>query len=416
MNVLRSLTVLSLVALAAQASQAIAEEPKAEDLVEVEQDLATSVTRQAELLLQAKAAVEEQGQLSDRLVTLAETVAVQERELATVEKRQGRLKTEIAAINLNLAAKQDVISEILAGLQRLAQNPPPALVVAPNDVLGALRGAMLFGTIVPELRNAAQQLHEQLTDLKSLRDQFEIEARQHDDALVALNASRNDINKLIEEKKAFARSSKQELEIEHKRSEDLAAKATSLKQLLAALAEDKAIAEAKQTAAAKARAEAERLAQEKAAIPQMAFSKSQGQIDFPAQGQIIRRFGDDSGLGTRLDGIVIATAKQAQVTSPVTGKVEFSGKFRSYGQMVIVNAGEGYLVLLAGLEQTLATHGQSVKAGEPVGLMGDKPGPLATSNGLTNLTTPVLYVEFRKNGDPVDPTPWWIGIRQEAMR
>ena len=416
MNLLRSLSALSLIALMAQAPLAMAEEPQAEDLAKVENELASSASRQAELLAEAKFTVAEQDQLSSQLVALAETAGVQERELATVEKRQVKLKTEIAAINLDLAAKQDVIAEILAGLQRLAQNPPPALVVAPDDVLGALRGAMVFGTIVPELRNAAQALHDQLADLKSLREKFEIEARQHDESLVALNASRADINKLIDEKKALALSSKQELGLEQKRAEELAAKAISLKQLLAALAEDKAIAEAKQSAEAKARAEAERLAEEKAAMPQMAFSKSQGQIDFPAQGQIVKRFGDDSGLGTRIDGIVIATAKQAQVTSPVTGRIEFSGKFRSYGQMVIINPGEGYLVLLAGLEQTQASHGQSVKAGEPVGTMGSKPGPIATSNGITNMTNPVLYVEFRKNGDPVDPNPWWIGIRQEAMR
>jgi murein hydrolase activator len=416
MTLPRSLAALSLIALVASASTAMAEEPRDQDLVAVEQELAASTTRQAELLAEAKAAVAEQDQLSTQLVTLAETVSVQERQLATVEKRQGKLKTEIARINLGLAAKQDVISQILAGLQRLAQNPPPALAVAPDDVLGALRGAMLFGTIVPALRNEAQQLHDQLADLKSLRDQFDVEVKQHDDTLVALNASRNDVAKLIEEKKAAAQTTRQALDVEKKRAEDLAAKAISLKQLLAAIAEDRAIAEAKRTAAEKARLEAERLAAEKAALPKMAFSKSQGQIDFPAQGQIVKRFGDATGLGTRLDGIVIVTAKQAQVTSPVTGKVEFAGKFRSYGQMVIVNPGEGYLVLLAGLEQTLATHGQSVKAGEPVGAMGDKPGPMATANGLTNLTTPVLYVEFRKNGDPVDPNPWWIGIRQEAMK
>ena len=422
MNLLRSLSALSLIALVtqaqavAQAQAAMAEDVQQQDLVAVEQDLATSAARQAELLADATMAIAEQEHLSNRLVALGETAAVQERELATVEKRQTKLKAEIAAINLDLAARQDVIAEILAGLQRLAQNPPPALVVAPDDVLGALRGAMLFGTIVPELRNAAQTLHDQLTDLKSLREKFDSEVRQHAKARGALELSRTDINKLIDEKKALALSSQQLLDVERKRAEDLAAKATSLKQLLAVLAEDKAIAEAKQSAEAKARAEAERLAAEKAALPQMAFSKSQGQIDFPAQGQIVKRFGDDSGLGTQLDGIVIATEKQAQVTSPVAGKVEFSGKFRSYGQMVIINPGEGYLVLLAGLEQTLATHGQSVKAGEPVGQMGSKPGAMAASNGITNMTNPVLYVEFRKNGDPVDPNPWWIGIRQEAMR
>lgn len=416
MNLLRSLGALSLIALMAQAPAGLAEVATPDDLTAIEQDQALSAARQAELLAEAKAALHEEEQLSGRLVALAETVSIQERQLAVIEKRQAKLKTEIAAINLDLAGKQDVISEILAGLQRLAQNPPPALVVAPDDVLGALRGAMLFGTIVPELRRAAQQLHDQLTDLTTLREKFAVEAKQHDETLVALNASRNDINTLIAEKKALALASQEALDAERKRSESLAARATSLKQLLASLAEDKAIAEAKRSAEEKARAEAERLALEQAALPKIAFSKSRGQINYPAQGQLIKRFGDATGLGTRLDGIVIATAKQAQVTSPVAGKVEFSGKFRSYGQMVIINPGEGYLVLLAGLEQTLTTHGQSIKAGEPVGAMGDKAGPMATSNGLTNLATPVLYVEFRKNGNPVDPTSWWIGNRQEAKR
>jgi septal ring factor EnvC (AmiA/AmiB activator) len=221
---------------------------------------------------------------------------------------------------------------------------------------------------------------------------------------------------LIAEKKALALSSRAELAAEKKRAEELAEKATSLKQLLEDLAIEKAKAEAKQSAEAKARAEAERILQEKALKPAMAFSKSQGQLNFPAQGQILKLFGAETGLGSSVDGIVIATQKQAQVISPVAGKVEFAGKFRSYGQMVIVNPGEGYLVLLAGMDQTSAQHGQSIKAGEPVGTMGLKPGKLALSNGLTQVSTPVLYVEFRKNGDPVDPAPWWIGNRQEAMR
>jgi murein hydrolase activator len=266
------------------------------------------------------------------------------------------------------------------------------------------------------LRSAAQELHDQLAALKSLREKFDAQARDHAVALTALDASRADMGKLIEEKKALARAQSLELDAEKKRAEALADKATSLKQLLEALAEEKAKAEAKRTAEEKARAEAERKLQEKLLPPQMAFSKLQGQVSFPAEGQIIKGFGADTGLGGQLDGIVITTSAKAQVRSPVTGKIEFAGKFRSYGEMVIVNPGDGYLMLLAGLEQTLATHGQSVKAGEPVGLMGEKPGKLAVSNGLTNLTSPVLYVELRKNGKAVDSAPWWIGKTQEAMR
>jgi murein hydrolase activator len=395
---------------------AFAQAPQDADLSAVQQEIELSKDRQKQLAGQAKAAAEEQDTLANRLVALAETGASQERDLATVEERQTKLQGEIASLNLDLAAKQDVIAELLAGLQRLERNPPPALLVAPGDVLNALRGAMLFGTIVPELRGAAEKLHTQLQTLKDLRANLDQQKHEHAEALASLKQSRHDMALLIEQKKALALSSVQELAQEQQRAETLAAKAESLKQLLAALAEEKASAEASQSAETKARAAAEAELLARQAAPSMAFAKAQGQIAYPAQGRLIRLYGEESGLGGTLDGIVIATAKQAQVTSPAAGKVEFAGKFRSYGQMVIINPGDGYLVLLAGLEQTHASIGQSVKAGEPVGLMGNKPGQMALSNGLTNLTTPVLYVEFRHNGDPVDSAPWWIGHRQEAMR
>jgi murein hydrolase activator len=416
MTVLRSIAVLSVPALLAALPAALAEEPKPEDLQTVEQELTVSAARQAELMTQAKAAVDAQVSLSDRLVALAETSAVQERQLALATKRQTKLKDEIARISLDLASQQDVMAEVLAGLQRLSQNPPPALVVAPDDVLGALRGAMLFGTIVPEMREAARKLHDQLTDLANLRTRLDDEARKHDEALKALTVSRVEINALLAEKQALALASQQDLEAERKHAEELAAKASSLKQLLATLEKEKAEAQARLTAEAKAREELEQKLKAASLVPEVAFSKSKGLISYPAQGDIVRLFGAESGLGTPVEGVIIATATEAQVTSPVTGKIEFAGKFRSYGNMVIVNAGEGYLILLAGLEKVNTAHGQSVKAGEPVGVMGTKAGSVAMSNGLTDLTKPVLYVELRKNGDPVDPTPWWIGNRQEAMR
>jgi murein hydrolase activator len=416
MTMINRMSVLSLMALVASASLVVAQEAPSQELEAVEQDLVLSAERQAQLVAKATAAVEAQDHLSNQLVALADTARGQEQKLAAVEVRQSKLKSDIAAIGLGLAAKQDVMALILAGLQRLEQNPPPALVVAPDDVLGALRGAMVFGAIVPELRQAADELHAQLTELKTLREQLAVEAGDHAEALTALALSRSEVNRLIDEKHALALTSKQDLQAEKRRAEELAEKATSLRQLLNSLAAAKAGAEAKQSAEVKARLEAERALKDKALQPEMAFSKAQGQLNYPAQGQIVKLFGSDTGLGGRVDGIVIATQKQAQVTSPISGQVEFAGKFRSYGQMIIINPGEGYLVLLAGLDQTLAQHGQSIKAGEPVGTMGQKPGRLALSNGLTQVGTPVLYVEFRKNGDPVDPAPWWIGNRQEAMR
>jgi murein hydrolase activator len=410
----------TLLAFVAAADVAWAEVDESKSLQAVEQDLALSREKQLQLEASAKEAVLAQDKLSDQLVDMAATVKTQERDLAKVEKRLKRLKIDIAGRNLDLAAQQDVIAEILAGLQRLEHNPPPALVVAPDDVLTALRSAMMFGAVMPELKQKAFLLHEKLAALKALEEDLDIQQKSHADALSGLELSRSEIKRLIAEKQAAAVEATQDLELEKKRTEALVEKAATLKQLLIALEQQRHEAEAKASAETKARLHAERLLKEKQNQPLMAFSKSRGQLNFPVQGQLSKTFGLETGFGSTLDGIVIATERQAQVTAPVGGTIEFAGQFRSFGQMVIINPGEGYLVLLAGLTQVDATHGQSVKAGEPLGVMGDKPSKMAQTGGLTkdltNATTPMLYVEFRHNGDPVDPAPWWINTRQEAMR
>lgn len=394
--------------------------PAASDLTRIEGELGTSTARQAELVKQMEAALAEQEALSARLVAMAADTSTQEQALARTEKRMDKLQKELSAVQLALASQQDVLSDILAGLQQLEQNPPPALVVEPHDVLAALRSAMLFGAVVPELRSKAEGLERQLTELAQLKSRLSDEARQKADALTALDVSRAGMLKLIEEKKALAATSQQDLAAEQKRGATLADQARTVKQLLARLEEDRLAREAAASAAAKAeadaRAEAERRRREALATPAMPFAMTRGKLAYPAQGTLVKTYGEESGLGAKLDGIAIATAADAQVITPADGKVEFAGPFRSYGQLVIINAGDGYLMLLAGLGQILATPGQAVKAGEPVGLMGKVFSGMAIANGLTQQKTPVLYVEFRKNGDPVDPAPWWAGNRQEAMR
>lgn len=399
--------------------------PASADLTRIEGEIGSSQARQAELSSAIAAALAEQEALSKRLVEVAETTTSQEQALARTEKRSAKLQQQVAILSLDLAQQQDVLSDVLAGLQQMEQNPPPALVVQPHDVLQALRSAMLFGAIVPELKGKAEALQTQLQDLATLKDKLAAEAKERESALAALQASRGEMQSLMAQKEALAKATRQDLEAERQHGAQLAEQAKTLKQLLARLEEDRlrqeAELKARQEAEAKAgaaAAEAERQRQQALAapVPAMAFGLAKGRLPYPAQGTLVKAYGDDTGLGTRFDGIVISTAAEAQVIAPVSGKIEFAGPFRSYGQLVILNAGDGYLVLMAGLGRILASPGQSVRAGEPLGLMGQSFGGMAALNGLTQQKTPVLYVEFRKNGDPVDPAPWWAGNRQEAMR
>jgi murein hydrolase activator len=391
------------------------EEAKAK-LGSIEQNLQDSSAKQSSIEADIAAAVKAQSEISDKLISLAQTMDGQQEAMAKADERVRKLESEAIVIRSDLAAKQDVMSELLAGLQRLQQNPPPALVVDPNDVLQALRGAMMFGAVVPDMRAQAQELQDQLQRLADIRIETEGEKKKQQDALVAVQGSQLELKALQVEKKALAISDAKELETEKQRSLELAQQAKSLKQLLANLEAEQLALEKQKTAEAKAREDAAKLKQAALARPSMVFSLSRGKLAYPVQGDILKRFGEDNGLGRPLEGLAVATQAGVNVTSPIDGKVEFAGPFRSYGQLLILNAGEGYLVLLAGMKQISAEIGQSVRAGEPVGSMGDGPSSVALIGGLTDIARPVLYVEFRKESEPVDPTPWWMGGRKEAMR
>jgi septal ring factor EnvC (AmiA/AmiB activator) len=110
----------------------------------------------------------------------------------------------------------------------------------------------------------------------------------------------------------------------------------------------------------------------------------------------------------------IATHAGADITAPCDGWVVYAGPFRSYGQLLILNAGGGYHVLLAGMDRISVDLGQFVLTGEPVATMGG--GSQVSSAIATGAKQPVLYVEFRKDGTPIDPSPWWATNEGEKVR
>jgi septal ring factor EnvC (AmiA/AmiB activator) len=131
-----------------------------------------------------------------------------------------------------------------------------------------------------------------------------------------------------------------------------------------------------------------------------------GRLALPVAGRVERRFGDGGGDGGILMGDMLATHSTAIVTAPVDGSILYAGPFRSYGQLLILNAGEGYHIVLAGMGRISVSPGQTVLAGEPVGLMGE--ARVASAVAFEEAGgAPELYVEFRKEGKPVDPAPWW---------
>ena len=111
----------------------------------------------------------------------------------------------------------------------------------------------------------------------------------------------------------------------------------------------------------------------------------------------------------------MATLAGATVSAPADGSVLFSGPYRTYGQLLIIDAGGGYYVLLAGMDRINVSSGEFVLAGEPIGAMGD--GSVRTAAAIAvGAARPVLYIELRKDGTAIDPGPWWAKSDIEKAR
>jgi septal ring factor EnvC (AmiA/AmiB activator) len=148
--------------------------------------------------------------------------------------------------------------------------------------------------------------------------------------------------------------------------------------------------------------------------PAVAFASLRGRVPVPVNGVKLKVFGDSDGTGGTEKGVSIASRAGAQVTAPADGWVVYAGPFRSYGQLLILNVGGGYHVLLAGMDRISVDLGQFVLTGEPVAVMGN--GSQVAAILATGSSQPVLYVELRKDGTPVDPGPWWASGEGEKVR
>ena len=149
--------------------------------------------------------------------------------------------------------------------------------------------------------------------------------------------------------------------------------------------------------------------------PEVAFADIKGRVPLPVAGAILKTFGASDGFGGTEKGVSVATLAGAVVSAPADGSVLFSGPYRTYGQLLIINAGGGYYVLLAGMDRINVSPGEFVLAGEPVGAMGDGSSRMATAAAV-GAAQPVLYIELRKDGTAIDPGPWWAKSDIEKAR
>ena len=391
-----------------------------QELDAIRADERASAESQAKLRREIETIGEDRRTLNQQLIDTAARVREVE---ASIEATRGRLKpldAQEAALRKSLDERRSAIVEILAALQRAGHQPPPALLVQPEDALKAVRTAITLGTILPDMRSQADAISGDLADLLTVRKAIVSENEHLAQDRDVLGREQLRMNLLINERQSKQSQTEEALEAERARAAELARQADNLKDLIAKLestldpatrnahAEARSIEEDATRPALAALKDPGRLA------PAVTFAAMRGRLRLPVNGVKVRDFGGSDAAGRTQKGQSIAARAGAQITSPCDGWVVYAGPFRSYGQLLILNAGGGYHVLLAGMERISVDLGQFVLTGEPVAVMGS--GSQVSAAGAARSKQPVLYVEFRKDGTPIDPSPWWATNEDEKVR
>lgn len=380
---------------------------------QVVNEVTLSKERLARLAADIATVRKDRASITAALIQSAKTEQKLGQDIEEIGARLEELRGQEKAIRTSLAGRRDVLAEVLGGLERMGVNPPPAILVRPEDALSSVRSAILLGAVVPELRRETDALAAELAELSRVTTSIEAERTRLAAAVTEQVAEKRRLTMLLEAKRKLQAETEAALAEEQKKAADLASRAKSLKELIAAL--DAEAEKARGAASRKAGTDGFAQEDDFALLPvpeanqlieSVPFSALRGQVALPATGKIKRHFGDKDGNGGVMQGDMLATQSGAIVTAPADGHVLYAGPFRSYGQLLILDAGDGYHVVLAGMDMLSVASGQTVLAGEPVGAMGEArvASAAATQNGSV---TPELYVEFRKDGKPVDPAPWW---------
>lgn len=380
--------------------------PRAADLQAVEQDLQREQAAKDDATRMAERAAADAAKIQNDMVEAARRIQDRERALTGLEAQLSNLEEQRAEMAAALINKDAQMREVLLALERLAVRPTDAILLQPLRPADAIRSGLVLSAAIPALTENAARLQIELEALYTTRSK--IVDRRSTLALEALSLIEDQtrLEKLHAEKASLQKGFEREATDSEKRIAALAREANDLRELL-----DSVIAERER----QGEEESKRMLREAPVLtppdgaaptpdivaarrptpptPARSFSKARGTLPFPAEGRLSQRYGEGTESEGLAKGIVITTRTAAQVVSPFDGVVAFAGPFRGYGQLLILEHSEGYHTLLAGMSRLDGAVGQRVLAGEPVGVMSPEGDPS-------------LYVELRRDGQPINPLPW----------
>lgn len=365
----------------------------------------SDIARQAARALNdAISALQDANRADDRVAALTRTLAGYEDGLAALRTSLRGVTLRETALNRQFAAESEDLSRLLATLMTVERTAGPQILLHPAGPLGTARAGMMLADLTPALAERVTDLRRDLTELQDLRAVQSTAVMALQTGLEAVQTARSDLETAISERSDLPRR--------------ITDDPVTLAVLLAA--SDTLDTFARQLALTSA-------IDTGAALP--AFADQRGTLPLPVRGSVLRAAGQPDAAGIVRPGILVATAPGALVTTPFDATIRYAGALLDYGNVIILEPEQGYLITLGGLEQVYVAAGDVLAADAPLGFMpqsGTIAGPGARTDTPTAQTpgtgpgvevsvpllqqgqrSETLYLELRHEGNTVDPADWF---------
>lgn len=385
------------------------EQENSERLNELRKQIEETAEKAEELEKETAEVREEIADIQQQLINSAADIQQTEEQITNGESNLSELLIREKDLEERLKDKNFEMASTLGAMQRLSIQQTNVVAFKPGEAIDTLRTTSLLKVILPDLKNRATLIENDLDELNDVRYEITEQNTLLKQQLTALVIANNDIDVLL--KKRMERQNTLELSTakERQKLKQFAENAKDLQDLIDQIEIEIALrdeAAKKAESQLRDRPSSSRNSTNTAtvSIPRAgtSFANAKGNIPLPARGTIGQSFNQLLATGSRAKGITIDTREGATVIAPHDGRIEFAGKFRTYGQLLIISHGDGYHTLLAGMENINSIVGQWVLKGEPVGQMSNE-------TGLSN-SRQKLYVELRQKGKPVNPLPWMVAM------
>lgn len=330
-----------------------------DDLDQLQARYRDEQVRARRLRADAEAAQGEIRALDRELAGLRRDVAADDQELSAQRERLRALGRREAAVVAELAQARDGQMRLMSALQLMSRRPPPPLLVPADRAIDTVRAAILMKAMAPDLRRRADILVARQAEVARVRRLAVLSSER----LMTTESAQGDRRAEIEQLSARRTALVAVLRADAERAE---AAAEALEARIRALG-GRPVAAATPTDA-----------------PASRLPAGRSRLTSPVAGAPIARFGQGS-QGWRW------TAPATPVAAPAGARVDHAGPLSGWGQVVILDLGDGWRAVVAGLDTVEVEAGQRVADGQSLGR--------AEAGGE-------VYLELRRGDRPVDPAPF----------